>query len=277
MKLSIIIATYNSESTLGCALDSIFAQTFKDFEVIIVDGASKDNTRQVVEKYSGAKIVFVSEPDDGIYDAWNKGVRISNGDLTLFLGSDDKFSSVDSLAKLIKSSEKNPSSLFWYGNTAKLGMNDGVVGVVGEPWIAIDSFKFNYIVASLSNPIMSAIYRTECIKKLQFDQSLKIAADYDMVIRMLSLSGYTPPLKIDSQLPLVDMGYGGVSTNVGTGLNCLLETMAVRRRYGISVINATLFFRAVKIYLMLFVSAVFGDEIRNNLLGFWHKIKRRDL
>lgn len=89
MKLSIIIPTFNSGAVLGRALDSIVAQTFSDWEVLIMDGVSADNTLEIAQSYNDPRIHIYSEPDKGIYDAMNKGIKKANGEWLYFLGSDD--------------------------------------------------------------------------------------------------------------------------------------------------------------------------------------------
>jgi glycosyltransferase involved in cell wall biosynthesis len=92
MKLSIITATYNSERTLRDTMESILSQTFQDLEYIIVDGASKDATLDIIREYEPrfqGKMRYVSEPDKGIYDAMNKGFAMATGDVIGILNSDD--------------------------------------------------------------------------------------------------------------------------------------------------------------------------------------------
>ena len=89
MKLSIIIPTFNSASMLSRALDSIVSQTFTDWEVLIMDGVSTDNTIEIVQSYNDSRIHVFSKPDKGIYDAMNKGIKKSRGAWLYFLGSDD--------------------------------------------------------------------------------------------------------------------------------------------------------------------------------------------
>ena len=89
--ISIIIPTYNSEKTIRCCLDSIANQTQKNIEVIIIDGQSSDKTLEIVKDYAVTEkyIRFISEADTGIYNAMNKGIKLSKGDWLYFLGSDD--------------------------------------------------------------------------------------------------------------------------------------------------------------------------------------------
>ena len=94
MKISIITSTYNSEKTVKDTLDSILCQTYKDIEVLIIDGKSKDKTLDIVrhyEKLFQGKLKFISEPDKGIYDAMNKGIRMATGDVVGILNSDDLY------------------------------------------------------------------------------------------------------------------------------------------------------------------------------------------
>lgn len=90
--VSIIIATYNSGKTLRCALDSVLHQSYQDWECIVVDGASKDNTIEIVKEYVSrdSRFRYFSESDHGIYDAFNKGWKMAKGEWVMYLGSDDR-------------------------------------------------------------------------------------------------------------------------------------------------------------------------------------------
>lgn len=101
LKISIITATYNSGKTVGDTLKSVLAQTYHDYELLVVDGASKDNTLEVVKKMEPlfeGRMRYISEPDKGIYDAMNKGIRMATGDIIGILNSDDFYTSDDALA-----------------------------------------------------------------------------------------------------------------------------------------------------------------------------------
>lgn len=101
MKISIITATYNSGKTVGDTLKSVLAQTYHDYELLVVDGASKDNTLEVVKKMEPlfeGRMRYISEPDKGIYDAMNKGIRMATGAVIGILNSDDFYTSDDALA-----------------------------------------------------------------------------------------------------------------------------------------------------------------------------------
>jgi len=88
---SIIIPTYNSSATISVALNSIIKQSYQNFEVIIVDGLSNDNTISIISQFQDDRIKIFSEKDKGVYDAMNKGINYANGKWIYFMGSDDYF------------------------------------------------------------------------------------------------------------------------------------------------------------------------------------------
>ena len=126
MKISIITATYNSEKTLRDTLDSILAQTYPDIESIIVDGASKDGTMDIVREYEPkfqGRMHWISEPDKGIYDAMNKGIKMASGDVIGVLNSDDFYHDervVEDIANAFI--QKNVECV--YGNLVFIDEND---------------------------------------------------------------------------------------------------------------------------------------------------------
>src|SRR5258708_1387752 len=105
---SIIIPTHNSAKKLSPCLESIISQSFQNFEIIIVDGASSDDTFSVVNHYreANSNIRWFSEKDRGIYDAMNKGTSVAQGEWIYFLGSDDRLYENDTLRKVSMSIEQ---------------------------------------------------------------------------------------------------------------------------------------------------------------------------
>src|SRR5690554_8041346 len=93
MKISIITATYNSAATIRDCIQSVNSQTYNNIEHIIIDGASKDNTLEIINSLPNRVASIVSEPDKGIYDAMNKGIKAATGDIIGILNSDDFFTS----------------------------------------------------------------------------------------------------------------------------------------------------------------------------------------
>ena len=89
MKISIIIATFNAELRLSRCLDSIISQKTEEIELLIIDGGSVDGTLKLIDSYKGCIDFVLTEKDNGIYDAWNKGIRQAKGEWIMFLGADD--------------------------------------------------------------------------------------------------------------------------------------------------------------------------------------------
>ena len=118
---SIITVTYNAESTIEATMRSVKQQTFRPIEHIIIDGASKDNTLYIINKYKDDNTKVISEPDKGLYDAMNKGIRLATGTYLCFLNAGDTFHEQDTLEKMANSAglsdvDKLPEIL--YGQTA---------------------------------------------------------------------------------------------------------------------------------------------------------------
>jgi succinoglycan biosynthesis protein ExoM len=116
MKISIITVCLNSAKTIRKALDSVRNQTYKNIEVVVIDGVSTDETLQIVAEYKDIVSTLVSEKDKGIYDAMNKGAALATGDIVFFLNSDDAFYDPSVLAGIVKQFEQTPSIDLLYGN-----------------------------------------------------------------------------------------------------------------------------------------------------------------
>ena len=102
-KFSIITVCYNAEATIEDTIQSVISQTYHHVEYIIVDGASKDRTMDIVNRYRDRIAVVVSEPDKGLYDAMNKGIRLATGDYLCFLNAGDSFHEDDTLQQMVHS------------------------------------------------------------------------------------------------------------------------------------------------------------------------------
>lgn len=100
VKITVATVTYNAANTLKDTIDSVLGQTYDNLEYVIVDGASKDNTLDIIRTY-GDRIKWISEPDKGIYDAMNKALQIASGDYLIFMGADDVFYSKDTLQRVV--------------------------------------------------------------------------------------------------------------------------------------------------------------------------------
>lgn len=172
MKLSIIIPTYNSASVLPKALDSIVGQTFTDWEVLIMDGASTDNTIEVAKSYNDPRIRIYSEPDKGIYDAMNKGIQKAKGEWLFFLGSDDYLLDNQVLEKIFSKIENNLDVL--YGDVLSTHLTPEHHGVWG-----INKIKNKYNICHQAIFYNKALFK----RKGQYDLKYPLLADFEFNMR----------------------------------------------------------------------------------------------
>lgn len=116
-KFSIITVTYNAEAVLDDTIQSVVAQTYKEIEYIIVDGGSKDKTLEIAKRYTEKLSVIISEPDKGLYDAMNKGIRLATGDYVCFLNAGDQLHEDDTLFQIVQSLYESELPDVIYGDT----------------------------------------------------------------------------------------------------------------------------------------------------------------
>lgn len=179
IRVSVIIPTYNSESTIRRCLDSCINQNFEEFDIIVIDNASSDSTLSIVEEYINLDKYVISEKDSGIYEAFNKGIDAAKSEWLLFLGSDDYFSQQDALGKLIQ------ASIIVEGCNLVTSQIDVISseGVVIQSSIGLP-FSSQMILRHMIIANPSALYRKSLFKHHgYYDESFKIAGDYDFLLR----------------------------------------------------------------------------------------------
>ena len=208
-KVSIITATYNSAKTISDTLNSIINQSYLDIELVIVDGASKDNTLEVINSLlfnTNREKVIVSESDKGLYDALNKGLSLASGDIIGFLHSDDIFASDKTLYNIMHVfMSSNPDVI--YGDIEILKNIDDLRPK--RKWISrkFDSslLALGWMPAHTSMFVKSSLYLEFGV----FDTSFSISGDYEFILRIFKnreLKSYYLPET------LIKMLHGGAST-----------------------------------------------------------------
>ena len=180
MKISIIIATWNAAKTLNRCLDSIVPQLTDETELILVDGGSKDDTNKIIDSYGDKVAVHISEPDKGIYDAWNKGVKASHGKWITFIGADDWMceGAIDSYFNFFNNNGEDFDLVF-----SKLHFVDSCgrnIRNVGEPW---NWNRFAHRRLKFAHP--GALHNRKCFDKIGcFNIQYRICADSDFLQRL---------------------------------------------------------------------------------------------
>lgn len=198
--ISIIIATYNSELTLEKCLDSIVVQKCNSVELIIIDGNSIDGTLEVLKRYEGDIDYLVSEPDDGIYDAWNKGISASKGAWLMFIGSDDELRP-DCIKRYKQQIEIDSDYDYISGRIMLVSQTGGELREFGQRY-SWDVFKKIMNLAHVSALHNRRLYETYG----NYDSSYKICGDYELLLRPKGL------LKVKFVDALfANMAIGGIS------------------------------------------------------------------
>ena len=215
MKISIITITYNSAKTLPRALESVRSQKYDEIEHIIVDGASTDGTVELIEAYAQSsnlqilkssnsnspKVRWISEPDGGIYDAINKGIRMATGDVIGFLHSDDVFYSPDSIGQIAAAFADNTVDVV-YGDL-QYCHGDKVTRRWRSNEFHLSSLKYGWMPPHPTLYVRKKVYQ----EVGDYDAWFRISADYDMILRIFT-SGYKARYVPEV---LVKMNTGGAS------------------------------------------------------------------
>lgn len=249
MIISVVTVCQNSEATIARTIDSFFRQSYPHKELIVIDGASSDRTLDIVRRYGG-RIELVSEPDQGTYDAMNKGLRRFRGAAVGFLNSDDSFHDNGTLERIAEGLRE-----------ADIVYGDQHLLTAGEPkrlvrvWEA-GNFHSGLFKLGWVPPHPTFYIRRQVAEKVgEFDTRYRLASDYDFMLRALELERfrvhYIPEILIDYQIG------GASSKGVGASVKGNLECLDSRRRHLHSgLIDRALFLRYTRRLLQLRAGSV---------------------
>jgi glycosyltransferase involved in cell wall biosynthesis len=201
-KLSIIVVTFNAQKTICECLESILQQKTSEVEVIVIDGASKDETLKIISSYADQIDVFKSEPDSGIYHAMNKGIREASGEYILFINSDDHLApkTVNNFLQTIKESRSFDVLI---GPVQAMTSSGEITGEIHPSW---DKNKIEYFFMPVCH--QGLIIKKKVLAELGgFDQNYKIVADFDLFLKLLKNS-YSI---LEVKYPIANYRVGGVS------------------------------------------------------------------
>jgi glycosyltransferase involved in cell wall biosynthesis len=247
MKISIITATFNSAATVADCIASVNNQTFQNIEHIIIDGASKDNTLEIIKNTPNRITCIVSEPDKGIYDAMNKGIRLATGDIIGILNSDDLYNDMDVLEKVsekfrIRDTECIHADLFY--------VNKENINQIVRHWKTCEfspgAFKKGWHPAHPTFFVKKEVYEKYGLFNLNF----RLAADFELMLRLLERykisSAYFPD-------PFVRMRLGGAtSKNISNIVKQNIECFNAFKINGIRVSLLYPFYRIIPKFKQFF-------------------------
>lgn len=211
MKISLITVTYNSAKTLKNTFDSVIKQSHSNLEYIVIDGASKDNTVSIIKEYEplfNNRLKWISEPDEGLYDAMNKGIRMATGNIIGILNSDDFFTSNNVLQEIAQIFKKEKDLDAIYGDIHFVHP-DNLQKCVR--YYSSKIFKRSLMRLGFIPAHPSFYIRKECFEKYGYYKTdYKIAADFEFLLRVIFKNRIrTKYLPMD----MVTMRTGGASTS----------------------------------------------------------------
>jgi glycosyltransferase involved in cell wall biosynthesis len=219
MKLSVITINLNNGKGLSDTIQSIKEQTFSDFEYIIIDGGSSDNSIEIIRSNSDYIKKWVSEKDSGIYNAMNKGVNLSEGEYLLFLNSGDQLASTDVLEKILST----PVNVdIFYGNMLIDESNEQRLGKM-----PVELSRRHMVRDTLWHPV-SFIRKELFTKNGMYDETLRIVGDYDFFLRSIFIDKAST-LHID--IPIAIFHTDGISSRPENREMLVKERYAVQQRY----------------------------------------------
>lgn len=229
MKISIITVAYNSAATIRDTIDSVIGQSYENIEYLIIDGASKDNTIDIINEY-GAKITkVISEPDKGIYDAMNKGIIEASGDIICFINSDDFFADKFVIGKVVSYFIDNPDVDGVYADLYYVDRND--TSKIVRYWKTglQKDFVKGWHPAHPTFYVKRKVYE----RCGMFDLDYKLAADFELMLRFIEKEKislvYLPE-------PLIKMRLGGATNKSFVNIRKQnIECMRAFHKNGVSV------------------------------------------
>ena len=233
MRVSIITVCYNRAATIEKAILSVLNQDNKDIEYIVVDGNSKDGTQAVIEKYTNQIAKYISEPDNGMYDAINKGLALATGDIVGLMHSDDEFYDNEAISKIVSAFLKSKDIEGVYG--------DGIyVSNDAEEKLIRNRIGGEYSLKKIEKgwlPLHPTVYIKRALIEKYGDYNLqfKIASDTEFLLRYL----YKNKIKMGYvNYYIVKMRMGGLSTTSSRALEVLKEDYKIYKFHGLWALKA---------------------------------------
>lgn len=225
--ISIVVAVYNGAATLQRCLQSITSQSYPNIELIVMDGGSTDGSQEILKAFQEKIAYWESQPDRGIYHAWNKALAKVNGDWICFLGSDDYLWSSEIIEKVATALAEVPAPInVAYGQIALVSPKGDVLEVLGEPWEKAKAL----FCQEMTIPHPGLMHRRVLFERHgQFDESFRIVGDYELLLRELVHND----AHFLGKLCVVGMQHGGASMISKIPFAGLKESLRAKRKNGI--------------------------------------------
>lgn len=263
--VTIITATYNAAAHLPNLVKSIREQLYGNFEWIVVDGVSKDGTLDILRQNEDVIDYWVSEPDKGIYDAWNKGIRHANGDWILFLGADDFLWKQDVLQEMASILDAAyPTCRVVYGKVALVNKAGEGIYFSGEAWARVRN-RFRSVMCL---PHTGLFHHQDLFRAHgEFETSFRISGDYEFLLRELK---HREALFVDRVI--AGMALGGISSNPATSERMLFEMRRATRKNGQIFPGTPWLLAAVRHMLRRALWRILGEKGARHLLDMGRRL-----
>ena len=237
-RLTVVTVCKNSGRTIADTFASLQMQKYVDYEYIVVDGGSTDNTLDLIERFSDLIDIFISGPDAGLYDAMNKGIAKARGERICFLNSDDYYSSDNSLKKLMDELERTGADSV-YADAQYVDVNGRPIRYYDSGAFSRSTLLYGYMPA---HPTF--IGQTDFIRELGgYNLTFKISSDFDLICRYFYNTNKSYSYV---SCPLVNMRSGGISNSSWRSkLQIQLELKASLMKLGVKTSHLELLKRFV--------------------------------
>lgn len=252
--ITVIVAVLNSAKTFQLCLESIIAQNYPNKELIVMDGGSTDGSVELLKRYDNYITYWESQPDNGIYHAWNKALEHARGDWFCFLGADDRLNNKEILTRLVPYLQKSCEQQIRvvYGRVVKSDNNGNVVRLEGKPWTEVGWLMKH----GMSIPHPGLMHHRSLFEQHgNFDESFRIAGDYDLLLRELK----DHPAMFAEDVKTVVCQIGGVADS--NNLIAAREVFKARRKCGLPIFSW--------VWSLVYLRAIF----RNLASRFTFKVK----
>jgi glycosyltransferase involved in cell wall biosynthesis len=265
-KITVIVAVYNAKNTLKQCIDSILNQSYSNTELIIIDGGSTDGSVDILKQNNQKIDYWISEPDKGIYNAWNKAIPRLTGDWVCFLGADDYFFNQEVLSIMVHYLDNLSENIgVVYSRIMLIGIDGETLFSIGDTWEkARRSYPYTMPI-----PHPGALHRASLFKEYGlFNEAFKIAGDYEFLLRVFKNKEalYIPDLLS------VGMRQGGISSNPYNSLDQLKEVRSAQQSNGVSGVSIYWILAVVRVYIRLIIWRLLGEATSRKLLDIGRKI-----
>lgn len=265
--ISVVVATFNAVETLDRCIKSVSGQTYRYKELIIIDGASKDGTVEVLKRNSEKIAYWVTESDRGIYNAWNKALKVAQGDWVYFLGADDYFIDEHALARVaLHLKGRSTLARVAYGRVDLVRKDGSVIETFGSPWNRQKFFEL------MTLPHQGVFHHRSLFQEHGcFNEEFRIAGDYELLLRELKSRD---PLFI-ADITIAAMQFGGMSSDGRSAVETLREIKRARDLNGVAAVSPLWRWALVKAYARRFLSCLFGQEWARMVVNCYRRLTFR--